>query len=248
MGLELQVPGRTLIHALEQRFSAGTATAILGRNGAGKTTLLHTLAGLRTAQGGQVTLGDTPLAQWSRRARAQQLGLLMQSYEYPFPASALTAVLTGRHPHIEAWQWESGEDVAAARAALASVDLAKFEHRDVSTLSGGERRRLAIATLLAQDPAVMLLDEPVNNLDPRYQVRIMKLLQSYAAQGRTVLVSLHDINLALATCSRALLLFGDGSWLAGDIREVVVSENLERLYGTRFATTQQGNRVYFHAA
>lgn len=246
--LHLQVPGRSLVSGLNEPFAAGEITAILGRNGAGKTTLLHTLAGLRTPQGGEVLLAGRRLQDWPRRERARTLGLLMQSYEYPFPGSVLTAVLAGRHPHVSSFRWESAEDHALARAALASVDLAELEARNVDTLSGGERRRLAIATLFAQDPTVMLLDEPVNNLDPRYQVAIMRMLLRRAARGHTVVVSLHDVNLALTFCPRALLLFGDGSWLAGASSEVINSDNLQRLYQTAFLATRSGQQTYFHAA
>lgn len=246
--LAVRVPGRVLVNGLSQMFPAGEVTAILGRNGAGKTTLLHTLAGLRSAHSGEVLLDGRRLPDWPRRERALTLGLLMQSYEYPFPASVMTAVLTGRHPHVAAWRWESAKDRARAREALASVDLAGFEHRNVDTLSGGERRRLALATLFAQNPAVMLLDEPVNNLDPRYQVSIMRMLQQQASGGHTVLVSLHDVNLALACCLHALLLFGDGDWIAGTASEVITTENLERLYQTGFQASHSGGQVFFHAA
>lgn len=246
--LDLRVPGRLLVSGLNLQFPHGEITAILGRNGAGKTTLLHTLAGLRAPQNGEVRLGTRRLQDWPRRERARQLGLLMQGYEYAFPGSVLTAALVGRHPHISAFRWESAEDLQQTRAALASVDLADFESRDIETLSGGERRRLAIATLLAQDPPVMLLDEPVNNLDPRYQVAIMRMLLRRAAKGHAVIVSLHDVNLALTFCSRALLLFGDGSWAEGVSGEVIDSDTLQRLYQTAFVATRDGQQQFFHAA
>lgn len=247
-GLAVRVPGRLLVHGLELAFEPGSVTALLGQNGAGKTTLLHTLAGLRAPDAGSVSLGNRELAGWPRRDLAKQLGLLMQSYEYPFPATALDSVLTGRHPHIGLLGFAGRTDLQVAEQALAAVELQGFADRDVMTMSGGERRRLAIATLFAQDPQVLLLDEPVNNLDPRYQITVMRLLRQYADQGRTVVLSLHDVNLARGFCDRTLLLFGDGSWRGGESTEIIDEAALAELYATRFVSTGAGSRQFYFAA
>ncbi len=247
-GLAVRVPGRLLVKDLELVFEAGSITALLGQNGAGKTTLLHTLAGLRPPAGGSISLCDRGLSDWPRRPLARTLGLLMQSHEYPFPATALDTVLTGRHPHIGLLGWVGDADLNAARSALAAVELEDFAARDVMTMSGGERRRLAIATLFAQDPDVLLLDEPINNLDPRHQVTIMRLLRKYAAAGRTVILSLHDVNLAYSFCDQALLLFGDGRWQAGEAGEVINETTLAELYATRFVAAGAAAQQFFFAA
>ncbi len=247
--LDVVIGGRTLLRGLQHRFAPGAMTAVLGQNGAGKTTTLHTLAGIHPPGNGEVTLADQPLRDWSRRALAQTLGLLMQGYELPFPSTVLASVLVGRHPHIDLLQWESAADFAVARAALNSVGLYEdLEQRDVATLSGGERQRLAIATVLAQETGIVLLDEPVSNLDPRYQIMVMRLLRELAEQGRTVILSLHDVNLARAYCDNALLLFGDGSWQADDCKRVINADNLSRLYATRFAQADADGLPFFYAA
>lgn len=246
--LDVTIAGRTLVQALALRLAGGSCTALLGRNGAGKTTTLHTLAGLHVKGRGTLALNDKPLPELGRKQLARRLGLLMQNYEYPFPSTVLSAVLIGRHPHLGLLQWESRDDQALARQALAAVGLEGFEERDVTTLSGGERRRLSIATLLAQDPDVYLLDEPVNNLDPRYQLMIMRLLADKARAGHAVMVSLHDVNLARVFCQRAVLLFGDGTWLAGPAHEVINADNLSRLYTTPFASVEANGQHYYYAA
>lgn len=230
-GVDVTVAGRTLVRGLDLAIRSGSITAVLGCNGAGKTMTLHTLAGLRAPAAGAVFADGQPLASWPRRSLALTLGLLTQTTEDPFPSTVLDAVLIGRHPHVGFWRWESETDRQIARAALAAVSLAELAERDVSTLSGGERRRVAIATLLAQDPEVFLLDEPINHLDPHHQIDVLKLFRAKAAAGRAVLLSLHDAGLAARFCDRALLLFGNGEWSSGPTSEVLNETSMSRLYG-----------------
>jgi iron complex transport system ATP-binding protein len=220
-----------LVRDLELSIAGGSVTAILGCNGAGKTMTLHTLAGLRDAAHGSITLDGQLLASWPRRALARRLGLLTQTTEDPFPSTVLDSVLVGRHPHIDFWRWESDADRAIARSALAAVALAELGEREVATLSGGERRRVALAALLAQNPDVFLLDEPINHLDPHHQIDVLKLLREKAQAGRTVVMSLHDAGLAARFSDYALLLFGNGEWLSGPTPEVLTSETMTKLYG-----------------
>jgi iron complex transport system ATP-binding protein len=144
----------------------------------------------------------------------------------------LETALIGRHPHLSRWQWESGDDQARAHKSLQIMGLGGFEARSIGTLSGGERRRLAIATLLAQDPQILLLDEPTNHLDLYHQIHALKLLTRLAAlEGRALVMVLHDITSAVRCCDHALLLFGENEVLAGAIAKIINEENLARLYG-----------------
>jgi iron complex transport system ATP-binding protein len=228
--LKVRVPHRLLVNDLNVAFEQGSFTAILGRNGAGKTLTLHTLAGLRAASGGEVFLKDQSVLQWPRRTLARTLGLLAQTTEDAFPSTALEAVLVGRHPHIGFWEWETEEDRSVALQALAIVGLQGFEEREVATLSGGERRRVALAALLAQAPDVYLLDEPINHLDPHHQLDILHLLRRKAAEGHSVIMTLHDPALAARFADQALLLFGDGTWRFGPTQEVLTEEAMTQLY------------------
>jgi iron complex transport system ATP-binding protein len=230
-GVTVEVPGRTLVRDLTLELPAGKLLVVLGRNGSGKSSTLHTLAGLRPPARGEVFVAGRVLDAWPRRELARTLGLLPQMVDDPFPATALEAVLVGRHPHLDFWAWESAEDRAAAQRALASVDLAGLEDRDIATLSGGERRRLSIATILAQDPAVFLLDEPIHQLDPQHQLDVLRTFRRLADAGRTVVVSLHDIGLAARFADSALLLFGDGRWHCGPCDEALNEQSIGELYG-----------------
>jgi len=243
--LDVQVAGRRLVDALDLQCRPGRLVAILGRNGAGKTLTLHTLAGLRAPSAGSVNLGGQRLADWPRPALARSLGLLPQSVEDPFPVTVLDTVLVGRYPHLGFWRWERPDDYVAARAALAAVGLGDLEARDVDSLSGGERRRLAIATLLAQDPPVCLLDEPINHLDPSHQLSVLALFRARADAGGTVLASLHDATLAARFADDALLLHGDGRWDFGPIDETLDPERLSALYQSPVRRLDcEGRRVF----
>lgn len=216
---------------LDLAVEAGQCWALLGANGAGKTTLLHTLAGLRPPAKGEILLNDQPLARWSRRQIARHLGILLQDSDDPFPATVLETALIGRHPHLGPWQWEGPEDHALAEQALAEVELQGLGHRGVDTLSGGERRRLALATLRVQDPRVALLDEPTNHLDLHHQIRLLGHLRDHARDNDGALVmALHDVNLAARFCDHVLMIFADGEIQHGPAAELMRADYLTCLY------------------
>jgi iron complex transport system ATP-binding protein len=228
--LDVAVAGRTLVKALEIEARGGDFVAVLGRNGVGKTLTLLTLAGLRAPASGAVELDGRDLAGWPGRERARRLALLPQVTDDPFPSTVFDTALIGRHPHLPFWQWEGADDRACALAALAAVGLEALAPRDVTTLSGGERRRLDVATLLAQDAAVCLLDEPANHLDPQHRQEVFALFRARADAGGLVFATLHDATQAARYATRALLLFGDGRWQFGDAGEVLSGTSLTALY------------------
>jgi iron complex transport system ATP-binding protein len=234
--LTIAIAGRVLVRDLSLALRPGETVAVLGPNGVGKTLTLLTLAGLRPAAGGEVLLDAAPIDAQPRRHVAQRLGMLLQDDTEAFPATVLQTALLGRFPHHGPWRAETDADLAIARDALACVDLAGLEDRDASTLSGGERRRLALARLLAQATPVMLLDEPVNHLDPSHQARILRHLRALAdVHHHTVLMSLHDATLASRYAQRVILLFGDGRWASGAAAELLTVDNLRALFGTAYA-------------
>ncbi len=244
--LTVAIGGRELCRELALDIREGECWALLGGNGVGKTTLLHTLAGLRPAQGGTVAVQGRDLARAERRWVAQRLGLLPQDSSDPFPTTVLETALIGRHPHLGRWRGEGPEDLALAREALERLGLTDLAQRRTDTLSGGERRRLALATLFTQSPRLLLLDEPTNHLDLHRQVALLGQLRELADDGRGVLMALHDVNLALRYCDHALLLFGDGTWEAGHAADLLDAERLARLYGHPIVEVQlpDGRRAF----
>jgi iron complex transport system ATP-binding protein len=247
-GIDVCVGSRTLVRGLDLQLGRGSVLAVLGPNGSGKSLSLHTLAGLRPPKAGALLISGRPLTDWPRRALARELALLPQNVEDPFPASVIETVLLGRHPHIARWQWESPRDLAIASDALVAVGLAGYEERDVLTLSGGERRRAALAAVLAQTPRIFLLDEPTNQLDPNHQLEALQLLRERADAGAAVIVTLHDPNLAERFADAALLIGKDGDWRCGRVADILNPQHLSALYDTRFEAAQIGGRRVFYQA
>jgi iron complex transport system ATP-binding protein len=246
--LTVEVAGRTLVSALKMELSRGELVAVLGQNGAGKSLTLHTLAGLRPAHSGSINLLDADVASSKRQDLAKHLALLPQHVDDIFPATVIDTALIGRHPHIGRLSWESPEDIEVAKVALAAVDLDDLATRDVLTLSGGERRRLAIAQVLTQTPDLYLLDEPTNHLDPQHQLDALRLFREKADNGAAVIASLHDVNLAVRFADRCLLLYGDGRWDLGSTAGILDSDRLSELYSTPMEAVAWRNRELFIAS
>jgi iron complex transport system ATP-binding protein len=231
-GISVQVPGRELVTNLTLDVRPSEMLAVLGQNGAGKSLTLLTLAGIRAPSAGAVRLNGQPIESLNRRVVARALALLPQDDEDIFPASVLDTALIGRHPHIGRFGWESGQDHDIATRSLQLMDLGDMLDRNILTLSGGERRRLAIAQVLTQAPGIYLLDEPTNHLDPQHQLHVMHVFAEAARNGAAVVANLHDVNLASRFADRCLLLYGDGTWEAGATGDVLTADRLERLFGT----------------
>lgn len=247
-GLTVTVPGRTLVEDLQLSIDSGDFLAVLGQNGAGKSLTLLTLAGLRASDQGEILLLGESLQSQRRQDIAKTLALLPQYTEDVFPTTVLDTALIGRHPHIGRLQWESLEDRSIAQHALQQMDLSSMQDRDVATLSGGERRRLAIAQTLAQSPAVYLLDEPTNHLDPQHQLDVLSVFRKQAESGAAIIASLHDVNLAARYADKCLLLFGDGRWELGRTDAVLCEERLTELYATPMEAIQWHETRLFVAA
>ncbi len=246
--VSISVPDRILVKNLDIRIRAGEVLAVLGPNGVGKSLTLHTIAGLRDADGGTVTLDGQLINELSRRQVATWLALLPQYVEDVFPASVFDTVMIGRHPHIPRFQWESEEDRKIAGESLQLVDLDDMSQRDIATLSGGERRRLAIAQVLTQSPDIYLLDEPTNHLDPQHQLDVLRIFRDKAGSGAAIVASLHDVNLAARFADKCLLLYGDGRWELDETKAVLTEERLTELYATTMETVAWRDTRLFVAA
>ncbi len=248
-GLVVSIGGHRVCTNLDWRVDAGDVWAILGKNGAGKSTLLNTIAGLRAQDTGTLNVGGHVLpgsgGGTEARALARMRGYLAQHQTDPFASTVLETVLVGRHPHLGRWDWESAQDRRIAAAALTEADLDGFAEREVQTLSGGERQRLAVAQLLTQAPRLFLLDEPLTHLDLSHQLAVMELFAQRAHGGAGIVAVLHDPGFAARYCSKALLLFGDGEWLAGPAGDVITEASLTRLYGHPLREVSADGRRWF---
>ncbi len=247
--LSVSIGGKQVCDRLSFSVFPGDVWCVLGGNGTGKTTLLHTLAGLRRPSGGSIEINGYDLANLSPRVRAQHMGLLLQDYDDVYSVTVREVALMGRHPHMHPWQFESRGDFSRAQEAIEILGLTGLEDRQLTTLSGGERRRARIATLLVQAPSMYLLDEPSNHLDVHHQVRMLEILaQVTSSKNAATIMAVHDVNLAGRICSHAILLSGSGKTISGPFQDVVTTENLSQLYRHTIQRVQSNSRTLFFPA
>ncbi len=212
--------------------SSSDRLGILGPNGSGKTTLLKLLAGILTPTSGTVTLDGSPVRSLSRRDVARRVAIVPQHTHPAFDYTVLELVLMGRYPHLGAFEVEGSRDLEIAREALAATGTIEFSSRPFSTLSGGEQQRVVIASALAQQADLLMLDEPTASLDPGFQLEIASLLrQLQKDRGVGIVMATHDLNLAASVCDRVVLIDAGGVITSGPTPEVLTRESIAALYG-----------------
>jgi iron complex transport system ATP-binding protein len=206
-GLRHAWEARIALAGLDFEIEAGDVVGIVGPNGAGKSTLIRVLGRLLAGWTGAVDFCGRPLAGWKGAELARRLAYVPQQTHLVFPFTAREVVIMGRLPHRRSAFFESPADAAAVDAALARVDAADLAERPFGELSGGEQQRVVLASALAQEPEVLLLDEPTVHLDLRHQLQLARILRElHSAGGLTLVLATHDLELATSFCSRVLML------------------------------------------
>lgn len=235
-GLTASLRGRTVLRDVSFSIDHGECIGLLGPNGAGKSSLMRAALGLLPHD------GTSSLSQMLPAARARAAAWMPQAREIAWPVSVETLVMLGRIPHLSAGQRPSDTDRAVVEAAMVSMDIAPFRNRSATELSGGEQTRVLIARTLAQETPLIIADEPVAGLDPAHQIATLQTFAGLAREGRSVLVSLHDLGLAARHCSR-LILLSDGRIVAdGPPVEVLTPERVAEIFGIRafYRETEDG--------
>lgn len=241
-GLTISIGKKIICRDLSIELKAGQVWGILGPNGCGKTTLLHTLGGLYPSTNGHIWLGKNRLESLSVKAIAQYLGILFQDMNDVFLQTVFDYCLAARFPHRAYFQRENIHDKQIVLHALQQMDMHALIHRPIYQLSGGEKRRLAIAAVIAQTPKVFLLDELTNHLDLRHQIHSLTLFKNLARlHASTIFMTLHDINLAQQYCDHVLLMFANGDILHGPSQAILTCHNLTRLYEQSLKKITDGN-------
>jgi iron complex transport system ATP-binding protein len=229
--LALGYNGHNIIEHLDLTARPGELVGLVGPNGAGKTTVLRALAGLLTPRGGSVLVDDQSIDDLSSAVRARSIGLVPQGEAYVWPLRVEELVLLGRAPHRGWLLPMSRHDHTVVEQALALTELVALRQRPIDKLSGGERQRVMIARALAQEPQVLLLDEPTANLDVHHQLRLLDLVRGLVdARRLTAIVAIHDLALAARYCDRLVLLHHKHSYAAGKPEEVLTPENLRAVF------------------
>lgn len=221
---------RLLLDRLSFSIEAEEMVALLGPNGVGKTTLLKLISRLLQPAKGTVLLEDKPIASWSRRELPRCVAMVPQELELPFNFRVEEIVAQGRVPYLPLFGSTTATDRRAVETAMEAVDITGLRNRIYSELSGGERQRVKIAIGLAQQPKLMLLDEPTQHLDVGRQVELIALLRRLNARGITIIAAVHDLNLVAENFSSVILLTPEPAWIAGPTAEVLRPDLLERTF------------------
>lgn len=229
--VELRLGAREVLRGLSLELVPGEMLALAGANGAGKTTLLRVASGVLDADRGEVRVLGDPLSALSPRDLARRLGVVPQDVGVPFPFRAGEVVLMGRSPHARRVGLDADEDVEIARAAMQKLGILELADRSMLELSGGERQLVVAARAFAQQPRVLLLDEPTAHLDLRRRLEVLAQVRDFVAAGGSALVVSHDLELAARVCDRLALLVGGVVVAVGPPAEVMQPRWLREVFG-----------------
>ena len=229
-GVSAAIAGRLVVDGVSIEVAAGSLTVLIGPNGAGKSTLIRVLSGVAKPSDGRVLFNGTDWNATPRRQRARLAALVEQDPSTELAITVRDAVALGRTPYNGLLGGESAADTGAIEAALAATRTEQFADRELGTLSGGERQRVQLARALAQQPQLLLLDEPTSHLDIAAQLEVMTTLRMLATDGLAVLTALHDLNLA-TQADQVVVLAAGRVVAAGTPNTVLTSELIGRVYG-----------------
>ena len=231
-GVSAGYDGEPVVEDVSFAVDRGEVVGLLGPNGVGKTTLLNCAVGLLDPLAGDVRVGDRSVASFDRDELARTVGYVPQSESTTFPRSVFQTVLMGRKPHFGTRPGE--RDRAVVATLLDRLDLAELAMRDVASLSGGQRQKVMLARVLAQEPRALVLDEPTSDLDVRHELEALSLLRAEAPNGLAVVHAMHDLTLASRYSDR-LVLLGEGGVYAQGPPESLSAEMLSTVYGVEIS-------------
>lgn len=236
---------RQAVHGVSCRIGARELVALAGPNGSGKSTLLKLAARVLAPHAGNITFENKPLADWNGKEYARRVGYLPQDPDPTFPMRAIEVVVSGRAPFLGRFSWESASDYEAAEEALALCDATPLAQRYLDEMSGGERKRVFLARVLAGRPQMILLDEPLSALDVSHVQQFSALLRDVVDRtGATVVFASHDLNWAAAYSDRMLVMQRGALALDAAPSEVMRPERMRELFGFEGVAVQAGGRQW----
>ncbi|MDS0278255.1 heme ABC transporter ATP-binding protein [Halomicroarcula sp. S1AR25-4] len=238
-GIAVSLGGTQILSGVDLTAECGSVVGLVGPNGAGKTTVLRTLRATLSPDRGTVRVAGEPIDDLSTKEVSRRVASTPQATTLSFDFTVEQTVEMGRTPHLGRFDRADEDDYDAVQAAMERAEVAQFADRPVTSLSGGERQRVLLARALAQETPVLLLDEPTANLDVNHAVRTLELVADLAAEGKTAVAAIHDLNLAARYCDELVVLSDGEVRAAGDPREVLTSETLGDAFDAEALVTRQ---------
>ncbi len=239
-----------VLQNLNLQISQGKFYGLIGPNGSGKTTLLDLLMATRKLQEGEVCFRGYPLHEYAKDILAKMLALVPQDFTMGFSYSVYDVVLMGRHPHIPRFANPSSEDIKIVEEVMKTMDIIHLQNRLVTDLSGGEKQRVVVARALAQQTAVLILDEATSSLDIRHTIEIMRAMRGHVKdQGITVVAAIHDLNLAAAFCDELIVLKNKEIHCTGPVEKVLSADLIYDVFSVKgfvsYDSRNQAPRIDF---
>lgn len=242
--LNYSVGKREILSDLSFTLKRGCFCGIIGNNGSGKTTLLRCLTRNHDVEKGMIRIAGKDICSYSFKDLAKQTAFVPQRTELMFDFSAHQIVLMGRQPYQKPLYSDNAEDLKTVEEAMKQTDTWHLRDANARNLSGGEFQRVIIARALAQQTPILMLDEPVSNLDIHHQFEIMSLLQSINVEGRSILIVLHDLNLAMQYCKQILLIQNGKVGAYGETKEILTKENIEKHFDVKAEIIEKQNNLH----
>ena len=240
-GVFFQIEAKTLLDGVDLNAAHGQMVGLIGPNGAGKSTFLRAISGVLRVQSGNIHLNGADLRSLTSKEVAAGLAIVPQIVPHTHGFTAMELVLMGRYPHLGRFQIEGKEDTRIAREAMRLTETEQFADRTLDTLSGGERQRVIVSRALAQQPRILLLDEPTSNLDVLHQLKVLGLVRQLVDDGLTSVAAIHDLNMAARFCDR-LVLLQEGRVLAeGTPEQVLTPKLIAQAFGVNAAVYRDPN-------
>ncbi len=239
--LDFAYNGSLVLNEIFDEIKKGEFAALVGPNGSGKSTLLRCLDKILLPKNGNIYLNEKNLKEIDRKILAKNIAYVPQSEDEVFQNNVFDTVLMGRKPHIS-WM-PTNNDLEITAKVIEKLDLAEFSMKFLNQLSGGQRQRVYIARALAQEPKILLLDEPTASLDLRHQLEVLEILKNLTKKGISVVVAIHDLNLALQFCEKIVML-KNGKIFAKGGKEIITSKIIENLYGVKVKIINEDERFF----
>lgn len=231
INLSVSKSGQEILRSVDVKVETGKLVGLIGPNGAGKSTLLRVLAGLNEPSSGVVKFDNTELSKLSLKERSQKIAYLPQDKNLHWNLTVKDLVALGRHPYRRPFTPLSQADLDAVETAMSLMDISEWWNRSALKLSGGEFARVLMARALAQQPQILLADEPTAALDPAHQIRLLKLLRHSTKSELGAVLALHDLSLAAQFCDELVMLVEGDVFMKGSAEEVLTKSALEQVYG-----------------